>query len=426
MSLQEKWTGEELTLVEHRSYLEAGIQALRERLVLPGDGRFEITYALLSSGLGNRAIALAAGDPGTAKTEFGDTVLGIENRTEADRDDDEASLYGYISPIDPDKFIPPKIKGLNEYNPAVYINELGNLRNQRNILRLGDTDALRLGDGTVVPLADTPIYFTTNFPDGRTVHELEPALSSRTAIKMLTGDYDEKTKQEIQNLGLQRVGGVETSSPLVPSLDARVALRGLLLNQYHFDSKMNGTFITSFLNKLERGGIVASTASGTDARISQKLHAASTAQLFYKGQITDPDKESEVTAINVGPLQIARVSALAIPSITRLTNVAERDLAEIVGRRLNNTEKAVVLRRAIAQAAIATAFDIDINLADHFKLSDHERLVNDSTYANIEAVPFDVDRALSVVSERQQKGIQDNSDKTGLSVKRRQGRRRRG
>ena len=394
-SLQSRWPEADADLRAHHEALMEGVSALHDRLLLPGDERFEIAYALLASGAGQEGMVLAMGDPATGKTEFGNAVFGEEVKVEISNNDDESLLYGYTNPVNADEVIAGKLVGLVEDEPTVYLNEAGNLRNQRDILRLGDSASYRMPDGTVVPLSEAAYYLTSNFPDGRDVHELDPAMASRIAVKLLTGDFDEQRQKDIQSRGsrYEVAARQEIASPLLPPREARIAIRGLLVASYpQLKGDVNGSFVVKLMQELEQTGLVTSTSSTMDARTGQTLHATARARMFLKGK---EDKQE------VDPFELANVSALAIPTITKLTRVGSDVLANELGRKASETEKAIFLRRVIATCAVDAAFAADLELGKYYKITEREQLRDRVTYADVSIVPnADMDRV--VADARQQ------------------------
>src|ERR1039458_5204407 len=348
LSIQEQWqpSGD---LQDHIEHAQEALAVMQGEVVLPDDPRWQLAYALMATGRGQDSGVMALGTFGTVKTTMGSLWLGSDQRISINSTDTEATLFGHAHPnptADGPKFVKGKFQVVDPANPAFFLNELSHMRNQKAVQQLWD------GEELVVPtnnshvdrinLQDAAYYITTNYPNGRDVHRLSPSIQSRVGAEVLTGDVDDATARLIQSS--PEVDFAQ--APILPSAAVRKVLAGLVVEAYPDPENSNGSTLTGnftvdLIKRLNDSGLVA-PISPADARIGKAFTAASRAYMFVH-------KNKEGTEIT--PLVVARVAALVMPTVTKLSGVAEGNMSDYLERNVGDLDKAIAARRLIAGGA---------------------------------------------------------------------------
>lgn len=385
-SLQAQWVEPEAPLHEHLELMQQGMEVVESTLVLPTDGRYQIAYALLCSGRGQKSSVLTIGEPASGKTKFGDMLFGIRDRVDIKPTDTDETLYGYTNPIDGNEIIPGKLVGLRQENPTAYVNELSQMANTGPVHPLWDAELVRVS-GVEVLLRDVAIYGTSNFPkfDEVRVHKLDSALRSRAGIEMLTGDNSEETAKKIHGPRAAR----EDDNSRLPVLPIAAVRRGIYEQtaaRYPAPrTEKTGAYIVSLLQTLNASGLVA-PINISDARLSESLYEVTRAKMLWDGREAGSTIQNE---------HVAEVAALVLPKVTALSRVAVQKLTEEAGdRRPTPTEQAIAVRRIVASGAFATLFKLSTAPKKDEKAK-MAGLVDQFSYANKDASGIDIDRALA-------------------------------
>ena len=422
-SIQDQWqpSGD---LQEHMDHAQEALAVMQSEVVLPADDyRWQLAYGLMATGRGQDSGVMAMGTFGSVKTTMGNLMIGPEQRVSITSTDTESTLFGHDHPNptpDSDKFITGKFKVVDPANPAFYLNELTHMRNQKAVQQLWD------GEELVVPtnnshvdrinLQDAVYYMTSNYPNGQDVFRLSSSVQSRVGAEVLTGDVDDETARKIQSS--PRVNFAQ--APLLPSAAVRRELAELVEEAYPDPESSIGTvtgnFTVDLINRLNDSGLVA-PISLADARIGKALAATTRAYMFVH-------RNKEGTEIT--PLTVARVAALAMPTVTRLSGVAEGNMSDYLERNVGDLDKAIAVRRLIAREAFRVAFS---RLAEDDAAAEKggaavsvqspeaiERLVDERaakfSYGNHTILGYDVDSAINGVAA--DVALSETAQKKGL------------
>lgn len=413
LSIQEQWqpSGD---LQDHIEHAQEALAVMQGEVVLPDDPRWQLAYALMATGRGQDSGVMALGTFGTVKTTMGSLWLGSDQRISINSTDTEATLFGHAHPnptADGPKFVKGKFQVVDPANPAFFLNELSHMRNQKAVQQLWD------GEELVVPtnnshvdrinLQDAAYYITTNYPNGRDVHRLSPSIQSRVGAEVLTGDVDDATARLIQSS--PEVDFAQ--APILPSAAVRKVLAGLVVEAYPDPENSNGSTLTGnftvdLIKRLNDSGLVA-PISPADARIGKAFTAASRAYMFVH-------KNKEGTEIT--PLVVARVAALVMPTVTKLSGVAEGNMSDYLERNVGDLDKAIAARRLIAREAFRVAYKLraeDDAAAEEggkplsmYSPEETKRLVDERvekfSYGNHAVLGYDVDQAIADPAEEEE------------------------
>lgn len=344
---------------EHYRNVQDGLQEIRNRLILPEDGRWEIAYGALVMG-GSEASVLSEGDPGSGKTAFGNIVLGETVRVDIASTDVGETIDGYKRPTDGQ---------LNEGklslddSAKMFLNEISHLRDTGPLHKYWDSKTLTVNEH-LHDIENASIYATTNFPDGRRAKELDSALRSRFGIAVLAGDNVDDIAGQLQGRDLFQVRSQEDGGGLLPPAKARKHIRENLQSQHRLD-RQSGDYMADVVKNLNNSGIVQPINAG-DARIGQGWQQAERARRLVEGST------GQETAIR--PEDLAGVAALALGSAVVLSNKANAEFQDKLGKldRLSPLEKAVITRRAIA----AVAFETVLEQKDFVRKGEEDKIAN--------------------------------------------------
>ncbi len=405
-SLQDQWhaTGD---LQEHMDHAQDALAVMQNEVVLPDDHRWQLAYGLMATGRGQDSGVMALGTFGTVKTTMGNLMIGPDQRISINSTDTESTLFGHAHPnpsADGPKFVKGKFQVVDAENPAFFLNELSHMRNQKAVQQLWD------GEELVVPtnnshvdrinLQDAAYYITTNYPNGRDVHRLSPSIQSRVGAEVLTGDVDDATARLIQSS--PEVDFAQ--APILPSALVRRELASLVAEAYpdpesSDGGSVTGNFTVDLIKRLNDSGLVA-PISPADARIGKAFTAASRAYMFVHRN----EEGTEIT-----PLVAARVAALVMPTVAKLSGVAEGNMSDYLERNVGDLDKAIAARRIIAREAFRVAYS---RLAEDDATTEEggrvlslqspeaiERLVDDRvakfSYGNHAILGYNVDQAIA-------------------------------
>jgi hypothetical protein len=406
-SLQDQWPEAGAGLDEHLEYIKRGIEVIESNMILPQDERFQIAYTLLASGRGQKSSVLALGEPGSGKTTFGDTMFGVQNRVEINPQDTVETLYGYPNPIKPTEYVPGSLVTLTQ-DQIAYINEVPHMANTAPLHRIWDSKSIVI-NGVETYIDAAAIYGTGNFPDsGPRNHKTDEALRSRVTVLMLTGDHDEARAKKIQGFNALRDKDT-TLHPILPKADVRRSIAAQVAQRHPMDrlNERTGDYIVDLVNNLNASKLVLPINIG-DARIGEAMHDTARAHMFLK---QEKDRKGNFLAIDVRDL--ARVAALVMPTVVTLSNVANNRLLESAGgRRPNNMEEAIAVRRMISRIALTTYYSSTRETPEDRKKYIAED-VEKYSYANPDAIKsFDVDQAIFTPSkdERRTSQAKDGND----------------
>jgi hypothetical protein len=412
LSIQEQWqpSGD---LQEHMDRTQEALAVMQNQVVLPADHRWQLAYALMATGRGQDSGVMAKGTFGTVKTAMGNLMLGPDQRISITGTDTESTLFGHAHPnptADGPKFVKGKFQVVDPKNPVFYLNELTHMRNQKAVQQLWDGEELLVPTNNShvdrINLQDAVYYMTSNYPNGQDVFRLSSSIQSRVGFEVLTGDVDDATARKIQSS--PRVNFAQ--APILPSAEVRRELAGLVEEAYPDPEDSTGTvtgnFTVDLVNRLNESGLVA-PISPADRRIGQALAAGSRAYMFaYRNK-----EGTEIT-----PLVVARVAALVMPTVIKLSHVAEGNMGEYLERNVGDLDKAIAARRIAAREAFRVAYS---RLAEDDAATEEggtalslqspeaiERLVDERatkfSYGNHAILGYDVDRAIAGPAEEEE------------------------
>lgn len=352
--LQARWqpSGD---LQGHMDHAQEALAVMQNQVILPADHRWQLAYSLLATGRGQDSGVMALGTFGTVKTTMGNLMLGADQRISLNGTDTEATLFGHMHPnptADGPRYVHGKFKVVQPHNPAFYLNELTHMRNQKPVQQLWDGEELVMpaADGSEeerIDLQDAVYYITSNYPNGRDVFRLSQSVQSRIGAEVLTGDVDDITARRIQS-----VEGVSfADAPILPSAEVRRELSEMVTEAYpnpvdRDGVTVTGNFTVDLVTQLNESGLVT-PISPADARLGKALASASRAYLFAH-------REAEGTEIT--PMVVARVAALVLPTVVRLSSTAEGNISDYLERNVGDLDKAIAARRLIAREAFGIAF----------------------------------------------------------------------
>ncbi|CAN5620526.1 hypothetical protein BH23PAT2_BH23PAT2_06820 [soil metagenome] len=355
-------------LRDHERYTRIGLEAIRYRLILPEDGRWDIAYGGLVMGSGETSV-LAEGEPGSGKTEFGNIVMGESVRIDIASTDTSETLEGYTRPTDGEYNLGKM--GLKEENVRLFLNEISHLRDTGPLHKYWDGESLNI-NGEIVDTGNVSTYATTNFADGRRAKELDSALRSRFGISVLAGDNVDQVARAIQSVDIGRQNKANHENGLLPPVKSRQQIREGLQERYPLDRKA-GEYITHVIEGMNNLGITQ-PINPSDARIGRGWQQAERARRLVEG--------SQAGEVAIKPEDLFRVASLALGSIATLSSEAGGYFQEKLGKidRLSPLEKAVITRRTIAAVAFMSVLDMNT-----FVKKDSEenmvRSMNERSYA---------------------------------------------
>ncbi len=386
---------------KHIEMTQAGVAALRDRLILPEDNRWEIAYGALTMG-GAETAVLAEGDPGSGKTAFGNIVVGERERVDIASTDFAETIDGYVlnGVFNPGKL---SLNGMAK----LYFNEISHLKDTGPLHKYWDGKSL-IVNGEAHDLSNASIYATTNFANGRRSKELDDALRSRFGVSVLAGDNAGQIARELQGRDMARSTTSEEVGGLLPPPKARQHIREKLQSQYRLD-RQAGAYMASVIENLNETGLVL-PISLSDSRIGQGWQQAERARRLVEGA---SDAEIMIKAED-----LSRVAALALGSVALISSAGSAKMQETLGKetRLTPMEKAVLTRRTIA----AVAFKTMLEAADIPQRGEEEktkRFMNRRSYThseNTDQINDVVLRTISNSNETSQKGDQDDRPRRKL------------
>lgn len=373
-------------ITDHQRLLIEGVQAMEQRMITPNRG-FHVAYVMLAGGGAYRSVYLQ-GDAGTGKTTYGDLLMGEENRTNIKKKDTAADLFGAQHPIDPDTYTEASLVGLRNGNPVAYLNELPHLSDTGDIHHIWDSKKITIS-GQDHDISNIAILGTGNFPDGQRNTAFDSAMLSRWGAILITGDHSSETMKNIHENALT-MSQKNDRSPILPPASVRAKLGEYMDTQFIPESGEYGKYIVNLIRNLDESGLASGPSgmlSDNDVRISHGLRNAATADMFMR----------EENVVQIKPYHLARVAALALPSVVTLSRQAKELLQDNAGdRRLSNLEQAIALRRVIAMSAFRTIHQLAAS--DKLPRETEAKLnkfMADYSYANKAAITgYDVDEAL--------------------------------
>ncbi len=401
-SLQEQWPEPEAELGLHREYLLRGVALMRHRLVMPPDERLEIAYAAQISVPGQEASVSTKGDPATGKTTYGDMLYGRQYRTEISAKDTEATLYGHRNPINISEYVPGKLKGLQPVNgrppanPVVYGNEMPHLKNTGDMHRIWDSEFLEIDD-VLITMSGVAIYIDGNFPDGERNHPYDEAFRSRHGMEILFGDHSPEAAKRIQQEAVERSKRTQ-GFPILPPAPVRQSIAHRVAERYPVGQV--GGYIVDLIHSLNASNLV-NPINHNDARLGKAMVNTARANMFLKGA----EHGDEVT-----PRQMAMVAGLVLPTIVELSYEGQEKMEAATERPSTKFEQAVAIRRVIARTAFRTYLGMDALNTEREIAHMTDEAVKKHSYANPEAVSFDVDRALFGGEQVEQEEVRVNSN----------------
>ena len=210
--------------------------------------------------------------------------------------------------------------------------------------------------------------------------------------------------------------GVMPFSPIIPAYNIRQSLKEHVKNRHPLDAEAVGRFATSLYSALNGSGLTREMslsdarkveAMYTMARALKLVNDVKSATNNPQSIVANPEvsQESRIT-----PLDIAYVAALVLPSEVKFNDSLYEDLAVAVGKDPNHTEMGVLLRRHIARTAIGVYLERFVgraapkdeeDLRAQFNQSKNKAaMIDKATFANIKAVPFNVDDALDKLQSK--------------------------
>ncbi len=394
-SIRELWPSPEEGLNKHMDSLQQGYEALNTAMELPVDGRFEVAYTMLATGADRQGAVLAIGPAATGKSEFGNIVFGTNARHDVAPEEEASSLFGYRNPINNDEVIQGTLLPHIEADRVVFLNEASHLKNVAPFLRLFESGDFRTVDGRTMELGGAALYLTSNFPTRGRVHELDPALRSRLAVEVLTGDADREVARSIHENVWGSEGRVPVAAPILPPAETRVELKDMFAKAYPVgNAKRLSRYTFELIDRLSNDPLLDqadNTNVVTDARISHAFREASRARMISEGA-------KEGTRIRVK--NVAEVAALVMPKMFKLSPAAKSELVEINGEtKLRTLDEAIIVRRVIA----ATAFTLLAEGSSEGYDADHvQKMTNEFAYASTDSLRIDpesIDKAASVLRQ---------------------------
>src|SRR6185437_13929808 len=137
---------------------------------------------------------------------------------------------------------------------------------------------------------------------------------------------------------------------LLPVAGVRKVVQRLALQAYpnprdRAGKTLTGEFTRRLIGDLNATGLVK-PVSWADGRSGKAMTATSRAYMFYK---------QEKAGTPIDSLAIPRVAALVMPTVVRLSDTAEDNMMEALGRPAYDLEKAIALRRLVARTGFEVA-----------------------------------------------------------------------
>ncbi|MEI7632080.1 MAG: hypothetical protein WCJ60_02040 [bacterium] len=346
-----------------------GLAIIENQLILPADGRWDVAYGSLVQG-GLASTVHAEGDPGTGKTQFGNIVMGEQNRTDIAATDTVETLEGYYRPTD-GKLNVGKMH-INPNDVRLFLNEISHLRDTGPLHKYWDANEIDI-NGAIYDLSNASTYLTSNFKDGARSKDLDTALRSRIGVSVLAGDNTSAIAGLIQGKDLGKVKDTVSNVGLLPPSKTRQQIRELLSARYPL-GRSSGEYMTNVLSSLNNTGLFVPITL-TDSRIGQGWQQAVRAKRLVEGS-----SQKEVQIKNE---DLAIVAALALGSVAVLNNSGNALFQEHTAKldRLSPIEKAVIARRFIAAVAFKSVIDMgDFKNGD---ISGMTKFMQKRSYANI-------------------------------------------
>jgi hypothetical protein len=391
--LRESWEARD-SLAYHQGMSNRADAVIGSGLILPADRRWNIGRRILETGPAPSSLR-AMGPPGTAKTAWGNLVFGSERRVDIYATDIESDLFGHTNPMqtgDSPEYIAGRMHQhgqLDPEDPTFFLNELTHVRNTRIINPIWDGQYKNVG-GVLIPMNRAALYYTSNWPDNKEVHETGEALDSRTGAEILTGDTTEAMAREIQ--GFTRPDGIVEG--VLPKAAARYAMSQLVAAAYPDEYDVIGNATVDLIAGLNETGLVEEL-NPSDKRHGQALSAAVRAYMFMGGF-------PEGTPIKA--LHVARVAALVLPTSVKLNHVGRENILDFTesDRSLPKMEAAIAVRRIIAGKAFEVSLkhgedereDSEGVMSPQQEKAWVQRKVERFSYANATILGYDMDQAL--------------------------------
>ncbi len=328
----------------HIEYMQGGLEVINDRLLLPGDGRWDIAYGSLVMG-GQDGAVFAEGQPGAGKTAFGNIVMGEGNRVDIAATDTVQELEGFESQVTHQRLKPKLI--LDSADVRLFLNELSHLRDTGPIHKYWDGEELLIGNETF-PLVDASIYATANFPDGHRSKKIDGALRSRMAISVLAGDNGKDTAAILHGMTDHTPMDEQYRDGLLPSAKVRGAIRAEMQTKGPMDAK-SGQFVANVLDAINKNPLL----QGVD--LNDRRTSLGWAQAVRASRLVGGERL--IGAIS--PEELLRVTGLALGSVAALSSVGTREL-RTSNEPMSKLEAAVLARRMVAGIAMREYIDMDI------------------------------------------------------------------
>lgn len=367
-SLQEVWENSD-NLYYHMENAEIARNVIGHGIEKPEDGRFDIAFDVMASGKGQQSTVMMYGPPGTAKTKFGNLVFGSDMRIDMDVNDTPETLFGHPNPTDSEDIIQGKITkvgSLDREVQAVHVSDVGNNRNSRILNPMYDGDTMYAG-GQIFKIGDLAALLSSNFP-GLNVYALDESTLSRMAMQVLTGDSEEEQSRRIQGYIQSTNGdGPIFTSPLLPKASVRRTIHELVADNYpdledeNREGRVVGNFAVDLGLKLNDSGILT-PVSISDGRLGQAFRTVTRGYMFGQGVGA---QEGRVNQVPITSLHAAKVAALVMPTMVDLSKSARHAIQEKIDGRINDLERAAIVRTVIARAAFELALQQDSQIRIH-------------------------------------------------------------
>lgn len=414
-SLRDNWPAPEEPLEKHHAAMMEGVATLQDEMILPADQRVEIAYVTQTTGAGRDAFVTALGNTGSGKTTAGKFFYGPAALTPIRSTDTHESLYGHVNVINAKQFIPGHMKGLTATEQEVLADEVSTLADPSPINKLYDEKSIVV-NGIEVPLDNLVVWATSNYPDGgKRVKSLDLAFRSRTGLELIFGDNTAEVDEAIHGLNGDRVLDF-SKAPLLPSAATRRVMHEMIKSRY--PAADLGPYVRTLIDNLNAGGLVTPLVR-SDARNSRPMYQAARARMFLEGMTGEGNLAPKVT-----PYQAAHIAALVLPKAANLSPLASARLNSEAGRRVTPFEQGVALRVVIAKQAFET-------LQNMGAISESEastmvasgttiaKKVTKHTYANLDTLSFDAEKALFGSKITEVAAVQEKSRESGRKLFRR-------
>ena len=331
------------TISDYRKVFETGIDIVKQDLILPEDGRFENAAAALVLG----GTVLAYGEPGVAKTRFGEIVIGSGSEIPIQSDDTRGTLVGYKRPTD-GGFNSGSID-LDGDEAELFFDEVSHLGDNTEALNQFWNSKIIRVNGRDYDLSGMSIYGTSNFPEKgeRRVKPIGRALLSRFGMSVVVTAED-AISADIQQKTMQLKGREDKYyEGILPPREVRKAIKSYLAGTQEVSDDA-GQYVTDVALALNNYGILRKIHKN-DGRIGEGWATNAVASRFAHKRLNS-EKAIE-------PLELAQTAALSIGTLATLHLMESIPMQQELknGSLLDSLEKAVFERRLVTATAFVTA-----------------------------------------------------------------------